>query len=190
MFIPGLRSALLLCSSAILTGTLALSGCHSDQHPDYRMAVYNALDKNDLHSINVAQDRGAGTITLPGVVGSLAVRQKAEEIAKQSAPGYQIADKIQVQDVGLQDDIDAAKQKAQLDSSIEDKVKAKLADDPDLKSEKIECMAYHGTITLKGTVKSQDQRRQAEDLAKQIPEVQHVVNRLTVHEGKRSSDNS
>jgi len=188
VFIPGLRSVLVLCSSAVFIGSLALSGCHSNQHPDYRIAVYDALHKSDLHSINVAQDRGEGTITLTGVVGSMDVRQKAENIAKQAAPGYQIADRIQVHDVGLQDDIQAASQKAQLDSSIEDKVKAKIADDPALKAEKIDCMAFHGTLTLKGTVKSQEQRRQAEDIAKQVPEVQHVVNRLRVQGGKSSAN--
>jgi osmotically-inducible protein OsmY len=49
-------------------------------------------------------------------------------------------------------------------------------------------MAFHGTLTLKGTVKSQEQRRQAEDLAKQVPEVQHVVNRLRVQGGKSSAN--
>jgi len=180
------RSALLLCSSTILSGALLLSGCHNNEHPDYRMAVYNALDKNDLRSINVAQDRDNGTITLTGVVGSMDVRQKAENIAKQAAPGYQIADKIQIHTTGLQDDIEAAKQKAQLDSAIEDKFKARLADEPSLKSEKIKYTVYNGTLTLQGTVRSAKERQQAEDLAKEIPDVQHVDNRLQVRPGKPS----
>jgi hyperosmotically inducible periplasmic protein len=188
--IPGLRSALLLCSSAVLAGTLAVSGCHSNEHPDYRMAVYNALDKSDIRSINVAQDRGAGTITLTGVVGSMDRRQQAENIAKQAAPGYQIADQIQVHNTGLQDDIQAATQKAQLDSAIEDNFKAQLADEPSLKSEKIQYTAYHGTLTLKGTVRSSKERQQAEDLAKKVPQVEHVVNQLQVHPGKPSPANS
>lgn len=185
-----LRSALLLNSSALLVCTLALSGCHGSQHPDDRMAVYNALDKNDLRSVTVAQDRDAGTITLSGVVGSMSSRQQAENIARNAAPGYQIADKIQVQSTGLQDDIQAAKQKAQLDSAIEDKFKARLADEPSLKSEKIKYTSFQGTLTLKGTVRSYKERQQAEDLAKKVPDVQHVVNDLQIRPGKPSPANS
>jgi len=190
VFLPTLRSALLLCSSAVLAGTLAVSGCHGNQHPDYRMAVYNALDQNNLRSITVSQDRGSGTITLSGIVGSMDRRQQAEQVAKQAAPGYQIADRIQVQNTGLADDIQDATQKAQLDSAIEDNVKAQLANEPSLKSEKIRVTAYHGTLTLQGTVRSSKERQQAEDLAKKVPQVEHVVNRLHVHPGKPSPANS
>jgi osmotically-inducible protein OsmY len=190
MSFPGLRPALLLCSSALVASTLSLSGCHSNDHPDYRMAVYNALDKGNLRSVTVSQDRGAGTITLTGVVGSMATRQQAENIAKQAAPGYQIADRIEVHSTGLQDDIQDAKQKAQLDSAIEDKFKAQLADEPSLKSAKIHYTAFHGTLTLKGTVRSYKERQQAEDLAKKVPDVQHVDNQLQIKPGKPSPANS
>lgn len=190
VLLPTLRSALLLCSTTLVAVTLVLSGCRSNDHPDYRMAVYNALDKSNLRSINVAQDRGAGTITLTGVVGSMDRRQQAETIAKQSAPGYQIADKIQIHATGLQDDIQDATQKAQLDSAIEDRFKAQLADEPSLKSEKIQYMAFHGTLTLKGTVRNTKERQQAEDLAKKVPDVQRVVNELQIRSGKPSPANS
>jgi len=154
------------------------------------MAVYSALDKNNLRSVTVSQDRGAGTITLSGIVGSMDRRQQAENVAKQAAPGYQIADRIQIQSAGLQDDIQAATQKAQLDSAIEDNFKSRIADEPSLKSEKIQYTAYHGTLTLKGTVRSAKERQQAEDLAKKVPQVQHVDNQLQVRPGKPSPANS
>lgn len=154
------------------------------------MAVYNALDQSNLRSITVKQDRGAGTITLSGIVGSMDRRQQAEQVTRQAAPGYQIADQIQIQNAGLQDDIQEAKQKAQLDSAIEDQFKARIADEPSLKSEKIQYTSFHGTLTLKGTVRSARERQQAEDLAKKVPDVQHVINRLHVQPGKPSPANS
>ncbi|WP_162601196.1 BON domain-containing protein [Occallatibacter savannae] len=191
MLLPRSRSACLLSTTAfLLTCAAALSGCRSNEHPDDRMAVYNALDKNDLRSVTVSQDRGAGTITLSGVVGSMDSRQRAESVAREAAPGYQIADKIQVQSAGLQDDIQAAKQKAQLDSAIEGKFKSRLADEPSLKSEKIEYTSFQGTLTLKGTVRTYKERQQAEDLAKKVPDVQHVVNELQIRPGKPSPANS
>jgi len=189
MLFPALRHALLLCSTTLLTA-LAISACHSNQRPDYRMAVYNALDQNNLRSITVSQDRGAGTITLSGIVGSMDRRQQAESVAKQAAPGYQIADRIRIQSAGLQEDIQVATQTARLDSAIEDNFKARLADEPSLKSEKIQYTAFQGTLTLKGTVRNTKEREQAEDLARKVPQVQHVVNQLQIHPGKPSPANS
>ena len=101
--------------------------------------------------------------------------------SKQAAPGYQIADAIDVQEAGLHDDIQAATQKAQLDSAIEDNFKARLSDEPSLKSERIQYTAFQGTLTLKGSVRNRKERQQAEDLARKVPQVQHVVNQLQVH---------
>jgi osmotically-inducible protein OsmY len=190
VLLRGLRYALPLCLSTFLIGTLGLSGCHSDQHPDYRMAVYSALDKSNLRSVTVSQDRGAGTITLSGIVGSMDRRQQAENVARQAAPGYQIADRIRIQSAGLQDDIKAATQKAQLDSAIEENFKSRISNEPSLKSEKIQYTAYNGTLTLKGTVRSAKERQQAEDLAKKVPQVQRVDNQLQVRPGKPSPANS
>lgn len=179
------RSAVV--SAFFLAATLIVSGCHGGQHPDNRMAVYSALDQNDLRSVTVSQDRGAGTITLSGIVGSADRRDKAEQLAKQAAPGYQIVDRIQVQSAGLQSQIKTAAQQAQLDSAIESKYKAALASDPKLKSQKIECYATNGTVTLRGRVRTREEWQQAEDLAKQLPDVQKVKNELRIAGGKSSN---
>jgi hyperosmotically inducible periplasmic protein len=117
-------------------------------------------------------------------------RNQAEQVAKQAAPGYQIVDRIQIESAGLQGEIKSATQKAQLDSAIEDDFRARIADEPSLKSEKIQYTAVNGTLTLKGTVRSTKERTQAEDLAKKVPQVQHVVNQIQVKPGKPSPANS
>jgi hyperosmotically inducible periplasmic protein len=154
------------------------------------MAVYNALDQSNLRSVTVSQDRGAGTITLSGIVGSMDRRKQAEQVAKQAAPAYHIVDRIQIESAGLQGEIKAATQTSHLDSAIEDNFKARIADEPSLKSEKIQYSAYKGTLTLRGTVRSTKERSQAEDLAKKIPQVQHVINEIQVKAGKPSPANS
>ena len=179
-----------LVSASLLSATLFSAGCHGSQHPDDRMAVYNALDKNDLRSVTVSQDRGAGTITLSGIVGSMDNRQKAEQIAKQAAPDYQIVDRIEIDNAGIQSQIKSATQTAQLDSALESRYKATLASHPDLKSSKIQCFANNGTITLRGSVRTAKERQQAEELAKQLPDVQKVNNELRVTGGKPSPANS
>lgn len=178
----GSRSASLLASAA-----LAFTAC-SHGHPDNRMAVYNALAQRDLRSITVSQDRKAGTITLSGIVGSDDNKRTAEQVAQQAAPGYSVVDRIQVQSAGLVGDIKEAQKDARLDSAIETHFKARLTAHKNL--EGIQYSAYNQTLTLKGSVKTYKERKEAEDLANKVPEVQHVVNQIQISGGKPSPSNS
>ena len=58
----------------------------------------------------------------------------------------------------------SAQQKAQLDSAIENRYKATLAAHHSLQN--IQYSAFNGTLTLKGSVKSYQDRKEAESLAK------------------------
>lgn len=185
-----LRSALLFTTTGVFASCVAISGCGHSGHPDDRMAVYNTLDEHDLRSVTVSQDRDGGVITLSGIVGSDDRKQKAEQLAHQAAPGYSVVNRINVDNSGLQGAEKAAQADAQLDSSIEDHFKATLAAHQALEREDIHCSAYNGTLTLKGSVKSYKQREEAEDLAKKIPKVQHVVNEIQIKGGKPSPANS
>lgn len=176
----GLRAAWLFSSIAILGVCLAYSGCGHKSHPDDRMAVYNTLDQHDLRSVTVSQDRDGGTITLSGIVGSDDRRQQAEQLAQQAAPGYSIVNRVQTENAGLEGEEQTAEKNAQLDSAIEDHFEATLAAHQTLKDQKIQYSAFNGTLTLKGSVKSYRERQQAEELAKKIPEVQHVVNEIQI----------
>jgi hyperosmotically inducible protein len=186
----GFRPALLFASTALLAATLATSGCGDGNHPDVKLAVYNALDQNDLRSVTVTEDRTAGVITLSGIVGANDRRQRAEQVAQQAASGYSIVDRIKVDDAGLQGEEKAAVQTAELDSNIEDRFRATLQSNPALRKQKIEYSAYNGTLTLKGSVITARDRKQAEDLAKRIPQVQHVINEIQIKPGKPSPANS
>jgi len=185
-----LRSAWVFSSTAILGVCLVYSGCGHSGHPDDRMAVYNSFDQHDLRSLTVSQDRFAGTITLSGIVGSPDRRQTAHQLAQQAAPGYTIVDRIQVDNSGLQSEMKSAQKDAQLDSAIEHHFKATLAAHHTLKNDDIQCSAYNGTLTLKGSVKNYQERQEAEELAKKIPEVQHVVNQIQIAGGRPSPANS
>jgi hyperosmotically inducible protein len=158
---------------------LALAGCQNE-HPDDKQAVYNTLNGHELHSIDVFQDRRKGEITLRGIVGSPDQKASAETLAQQAAPGYAIKNQIQVQSAGLEDLEKSAQKNSTLDSAIEDKFKASIETNPRLEKRKIQYSADNGTLYLKGTVKSEKEKREAEDLAKKVPQVQHVVNDIAV----------
>jgi len=173
------KLAWLALAGVAVVGLLALVGCQN-QHPDMKQAVYSALSQHQLLSVEVSQDRNKGEITLKGIVGSAAQKANAESLAQQAAPGYTITDNIQVQSAGIESMVKSAQQDAKLDSAIEDKYKESLKENKRLKREGIKYSASNGTLYLKGSVKSEKEKQEAEDLAKKVPEVQHVVNDIAV----------
>jgi osmotically-inducible protein OsmY len=173
------KLGLLALGAVLLVGLLALVGCQSD-HPDDKAAVYNTLGQHDLASVEVYQDRHKGEITLRGIVGSQDSKAQAVTLAQQAAPGYTIKNQIQVQAAGIQSMEQTAQKNAALDNSIENNFKQSLDSDNQLRKDHIQYSANNGTLYLKGSVKSDRDRRKADELAKKVPQVQHVVNDLAV----------
>lgn len=173
------RLGWLALGAVLLVGLLALAGCENG-HPDDKQAVYNALQGHDLSTIDVFQDRRKGEITLRGIVAGPDLKASAETLTQQAAPGYTIKNQIQVQSAGLEDLEKSALKNATLDSAIEDQFKASIKTSKKLEQQKIQYSADNGTLYLKGTVNSEKEKREAEDLAKKVPQVQHVVNDLAV----------
>ena len=179
----------LLPGAAILLGTLAIAGCHNQStHPDEKAAVSDALKTNNLSAVSVSQDRDQGVITLTGNVTSNDQKAQAESLAKQSAPDYTVADEIGVRPVGDQSQAGAVA--SNLDSAIEDSYKASIKANKNLDEQSIHFKAKNGTLVLKGSVKTVAQKKEAGSLAKQVPNVQQVVNELEVKPGKHSPANS
>lgn len=69
------------------------------------------------------------------------------------------------------------------DATITTKVKAGLAQDMDLGALKIDVDTNAGTVTLSGTVKSEQTRERAGQIAQGVPGVSSVVNKLIVAGG-------
>jgi hyperosmotically inducible periplasmic protein len=175
---------LLVGSAAILAGVIAVAGCNKPTHPDEKSAVNDALKNNNLSAVNVDQDRDKGVMTLKGNVDSQDLKNQAENIAKQAAPDYTIADEIGVRPPG---ESNAGSVASNLDSAIEDNYKAMIKAHTTLDDQSIHASAKNGTLVLKGTVKTAKQKKEAEDLAKKVPNVQQVVNELEVKPGKHST---
>ena len=173
----------LVGSAVILAGALVVAGCHAD-HPDEKAAVSNSLSSNDLSSVSVSQDRDKGVITLSGNVASNDQKSKAENLAKQAAPDYTIADEIGVHPPG--DQGQASSVESKLDSGIEDNFSATIKAHKNLDDQSIHASAKNGTLVLTGSVKTSEQKKEAEKLAKKVPNVQQVVNEIDVKPGKHS----
>jgi hyperosmotically inducible protein len=183
------KHSLLLGSAALLVSALAIAGCHSHaDHPDEKSAVTTSLGSNNLGSVSVSQDRDKGVMTLTGDVTSDDQKSQAENLAKQSAPDYTIADEIGVRPPA--DSSQAGAVASKLDDGIEDNFKAEIKAHKNLDDQSIHIAAKNGTLVLTGSVKTTAQKREAENLAKKTPNVQQVVNELEVKPDKHSSANS
>ncbi|HEX8184167.1 MAG TPA: BON domain-containing protein [Blastocatellia bacterium] len=66
------------------------------------------------------------------------------------------------------------------DTSIEIDVTTKLLDDPELRTHPLDVKFSGGTVTLSGTVPSDELKTRAEKLAKTVKSVTRVVNNITV----------
>jgi len=179
----------LLGSAAVIASGSIIAGCqHQPAHADEKAAVTNSLNSSNLSSISVSQDRNRGVITLTGNVVSDDQKSQAENLARQAAPDYTIADEIGVRPLGEQSQANA--DDAKLDSGIEDNYKAAIKAHKSLDDQSIHAKAKNGTLVLTGSVKTPDQKKEAESLAKKVPNVQQVVNELEVKPNKHSTANS
>jgi hyperosmotically inducible protein len=181
------RSHFLIGSAAVLSGVVVVSGCNHAAHPDEKSAVTNSLNSNSLSAVSVSQDRDKGVMTLKGNLASQEMKNQAENLARQAAPDYTIADEIGVRPPEVSQ---AGAVASDLDSAIEDNFKAEVKAHGNLNDQSIHCSAKNGTLVLKGTVKTSAQKKEAGSLAKHVPNVQQVVNELEVKPDKHSTTNS
>ena len=174
-------------ATASLAGALMIAGCSNNPHyADSKDAVNNALTQNNMGAIHVSQDRDKGVMTLTGTVPNEDQKTQAESIAKQAAPTYTVADQIAVVPPANADAAKAAN--SDTDSAIEDSFKAELDKHRNLKDQSISVKSKNGSVTLSGSVKTEAQKREAEKLAKKVPNVQQVVNEIDVKRGKHSTN--
>jgi hyperosmotically inducible periplasmic protein len=175
----------LLAIASVAAG-LVVAGCNShSQYPDSKDAVNNSMTQNNLGAIHVSQDQDKGVITLTGTVPSDSLKSQAESVAKQAAPNYTIADEIAVVPPENASATKAAN--SDTDDAIESSFKADLKKNHNLDAQDISVKSKNGAVVLSGSVKTAAQKREAEHLAKHLPNVQQVVNEIEVKPGKHST---
>jgi hyperosmotically inducible protein len=179
----------LVGSTVLLAGIFVAAGCnHQPAHADEKAAVTNSLGSNHLGDVSVSQDQDKGVMTLTGDVNSADLKAQAETLTKQAAPDYTVANEIGVRPTGAESQ--AKSVDSSLDSAIEDNFKASLKANKHLDDQSIDYSAKNGTLVLKGTVKTAAQKREAGKLAKEVPNVQQVVNEIEIKPSKHSTAKS
>jgi hyperosmotically inducible protein len=167
-----------LLTTAILAALLTGAGCtQTNAGKSEADSVKRALEQADLKDVRVSDDADKKTITLSGTLHSDDAKSRAGDIAKQTAPDRTIANEISVQPVG--DESRAKDVQSNLDDGIENNYKAALLSKR-LNKQSIHYDAKNGVLTLTGSVRTQQQKNEAEMLASKVPNVQQVVNQIEV----------
>lgn len=175
----------LIAACALLSMLFAV-GCSQNRAntPDVTAQVKDQLKASNLGDVKVDQNREKGVLTLSGDVASEDDKARAEEIAKQNAPGLVIANELGVRPAGAEGN--AGKIDKNLDKGIEDNFRAALTAG-NLDNQHIRFDSKNGVLTLKGDVDTAAQRQAAEEAASKVPNVGQVVNELTVKHQKASA---
>ena len=197
----------LLLSIASIVGILTLHACSTSgtnssasSNSDMERSIKTQLSSDpQLQGIGVEAKADNNEVTLSGTVPTEDLRTKAVDLAKNGRPNLVVTDKIEVQprQVARSEYTDdmarAAREKAKefgdkIGNSLDDawihtKIKAKLIDNPDTPSRKINIDVIDQVVTLHGQVETIAAREEAERTAKQTEGVKRVNNLLKVQVG-------
>jgi hyperosmotically inducible periplasmic protein len=169
---------LLVMPFAVIALLLATLACSSrTNNATYKDSVQNALEQADLKGVTVGEDADKNTITLGGKLHSEDAKQQAAQVAQSVAGNRVIANEISVEPVGSESA--ARKIESNVDDAIEKNYKAAIIS-KGLDKQDIRFDSKNGVLTLKGKVKSMQQRQVAEQVASNVPEVAQVVNEIEV----------
>jgi osmotically-inducible protein OsmY len=165
--------AVLALVSAVMLGV----ACNKTANANYKDSVKASLEQADLKDVTVSEDAAKNTITLGGNVHSEDAKARAGSVAQSSAGPRIIANEISVEPVGNEGQ--ARKIESNLDDGIESNYKAVLIS-KGLDKQHIRYNAKNGVLTLKGSVRNPTLRQEAQELAKNTPNVEQVVNEIQV----------
>jgi osmotically-inducible protein OsmY len=170
----------LVAITALIVGVACTTGNRADSNrakADYKDNVKAALEQADLKDVTVSEDEAKNTITLGGTLHTEDAKDRAASVAQANAGPRIIANEISIEPVG--NERDARKIESNVDDGIESNFKAVLIS-KGLDKQRIRYDAKNGVLTLKGSVKSSEQRQEAQELAKNTPNVEQVVNEIQI----------
>jgi len=172
-------------ATATLAGALMIAGCSGGhKYTNAEPAIQSSLTQNNLGAISVSQDRTKGVITLTGSVPTEEQKAQAESVAKTAAPSYTVVNEISVVPPAnsmTNSSAMAAAGPSPADVAIQDEFSKEVKKQHRLADDNINITANNGDVVLSGEVRTKQDKRQAEKLAKKIDSVKSVQNNLEVN---------
>src|SRR5262245_8406026 len=150
--------------------------CH--RPPDTEGALRKALDQANMPHVDVRVDDDEHIVHLKGVVGSMAERSRAEEVADAVVgTSGRVLNELTVK--GLNDTT-----ADDLDGQIRKNLDRMIDNDPTLKQRDINFDVANGMVAIKGTVRTADEKNRVGDMTKAAPGVKDVANGLQIESGQ------
>lgn len=193
--LTALALGMVACDSATETSTSQPRMSDSD----LKTAIKTKLDGDaqlKAADIDVSAEAEKNAATLSGTVESQTLRTRAVELARAARAGLIVTDKIDVKPRELtraeytQENAMEAKGRAErygekLGDSLDDawihtKIVTKLIGNADTPERKINIDVVNNIVTLRGTVETNEQKMEAERVAKETEGVKSVKNMLKV----------
>jgi osmotically-inducible protein OsmY len=145
----------------------------------------------DVKGRNIDVTTENGIVTLTGQVTSAAERRQAIVLAQSTDGVKDVRDQLKIVAEARDADVDKADMRDTKDTAnrtasnvndewIEAKIQSKYFLEGDLKNDEIAVDVAKGVVTLQGRVESADDKRIAEEIARETDGVRNVVNRLQV----------
>ena len=156
---------------------LMMAGCsHSD--PGITTAVKTKLAADDtVKAYKIDVDTKEGVVTLSGSVDTAEAKTKAVEVARNTKGVVSVTDQLTVAPPAV---ATSGVSEAVTDPAITASIKTTLLADPGSPGWKIDVDTSKSVVTLSGTVRTEDEKARAEQIAKDTKGVSSVVNNLTV----------
>jgi len=170
--------ASLLLALCVACSNHAATGPNTNDMKDH---ISKSLDSAGYKDVKVDVNGDRQLITLSGNVNSDQDKQRAENIARDSAGNFVISNEIGVRPQNAHNN--AKTIDTNVDKAIEHDFKAEMVanrlDKQDVKAE-----AKNGVLTLKGKVKNAAVRDKVGALAAKTPNVRQVVNEIDIAEAQ------
>jgi len=168
----GFRMCLVAAAVAASVG----AGCH--RGPDTKGNLRKALDQANMQHVDVKVDDDERIVHLKATVGSMAERSRAQEVADAVVGTTgRVLNELSVK--GLNDTT-----AGDLDRDIQKSLDKMIDNDPALKQRDVNFEVVNGMVTIKGDVRTADEKTRAGDLAKAAPGVKDVANGLQIDPGQ------
>ena len=159
----------LLC--ALLCGALTVA---CGRNSDTKANVQGALKQANIDKVEVDVDRESNIVHLKGTVDTMTDRTRAEEVANAAVgTSGRVLNELTVEGLNAETADD-------LDDQIEDGLDRMLDNDPVLKERDIKFEVNNGMVTIKGEVRSVDEKRRVGQMVAAAPGVKDVANGLAV----------
>ena len=156
----------------VTTAVCATYGCQ--RGPDTKGDVRKALDQANMPAVEVKVDTDEHIVHLQGIVGSMAERSRAQEVADAVVgTSGRVLNELTVKGVN---DTTAG----DLDGDIRKNLDKMIDNDPTLKQRDINFDVVNGMVTIKGGVRNADEKNRVGDMTKAAPGVKDVANGLQI----------